>query len=186
MSVPIPRISLKSSIDKSKTSQSITNQITINTNSDVEAKYVQPVERSAVEDNQQVYYPYENIQQYDQVQVVGSELDELIKQNKELKAKNKASEIIIKMMKENPIYVSNLIITDDEQLVSLVKILTDAKEVTIDSEILFSGCCSAYEYKKVNAIYVIHEGQEAKNLKYDFPSVVKKLSELGINTKFVF
>lgn len=183
----VPKISLKSTIDKTATNQSVTNQITINTNStpDIKADYQGPTIRG-VESSPDITFhnPYE-CAQFEACQVSGPELDELIKQNKNLKAINKASEIIVEMMKNNPIYVSALIITDDVKLAELVKILTDADTINIDSEIMFTSCCGAYEYRKVNAIYVLKGGQTL-NLKYDFPEVTKRLKDLGINSKFVF
>lgn len=192
----VPKISLKSTIDKSVTDSStkITNQINISTNASQEVETVKaeyaglPVARSidpAGMNPEVIMNPYGNIQAYDSVECNGQELNELIAQNKNLKAINKASEIIITMMKENPVYVSSLIITDDLRLAELVKILTDADTVTIDSEILFTSCCRAYEYRKVNAIYVIKDNATL-NLKYDFPEVTKRLKDLGINSKFVF
>ena len=37
----------------------------------------------------------------------------------------------------------------------------------------------------VHAIYVI-KGGDTKNLKYDFPDVVKELTELCVSTKYVY
>ena len=206
----VPKISLKSTIDKSQNDSStkITNQININTRSapdmpsEVKAEYKassmlsrdpsdQYIPRgisesqSTVEPERLVINPYSDLATYANVSVSGQELDVLIRLNKELKAQNLASEIIIEMMKNNPVYVSSLILTDDVKLSELVKILTDAETVTIDSEVLFTGCCSAYEYRKVNAIYILKGGQTL-NLKYDFPEVTKRLKDLGINSKFVF
>jgi len=203
----VPKISLKSTIDKSVTDSStkITNQINISTGEkpaveEIKANYTPsgsndlkdryeplPVARSLdpTVNPEIIMNPYGNIQAYDTVQCSGQELNDLIAQNKNLKAINKASEIIIEMMKNNPIYVSALIITDDIKLSELVQILTDAESVNIDSEVLFTSCCRAYEYRKVNAIYVM-KGGATLNLKYDFPEVTARLKDLGINSKFVF
>ena len=97
---------------------------------------------------------------------------------------NEALKIIIQMFKENPIYVNSLLITDDEKLAQLVKLLTNADEVTIDAEDIGCGC-TLNDYRKVNAIYVKIKNV-MKNLKYDFPDVMKQLKELGINTKVVW
>mgnify|MGYP000856870616 CR=1 FL=1 len=95
-----------------------------------------------------------------------------------------ALKLIIIMMKENPIYVNNLIVVDDVKLAELVKLMTNADEVTIDAEDI--GCsCFAQTYRKVIAIYVIKDGN-TKNLKYDFPNITKDLKELGINIKVVW
>ena len=81
--------------------------------------------------------------------------------------------------------INKLVITDDEKLAKLVKLLTYADEVSIDAEELGEGCCYPRVYRKVNAIYVIKDGN-TKNLKYDFPNITKQLKELGINTKIVW
>ena len=97
---------------------------------------------------------------------------------------NEALKIIIQMFKDNPIYVNSLIITDDVKLAQLVKLLTNADEVTIDAEDIGRGCL-LNDYRKVNAIYVKTKSV-IKNLKYDYPDVKKQLKELGINTKVVW
>ena len=98
---------------------------------------------------------------------------------------NEALKIIIQMFKENPVFINSLLLTDDEKLAKLVKLLTNADEVTIDAENLGEGCCTARIYRKVNAIYVITNGN-TKNLKYDYPDIMKELKDLGINTKIVW
>ena len=99
---------------------------------------------------------------------------------------NEALKIIIQMFKENPMYVNSLLLTDDEKLAQLVKLLTAADEVVIDCEDIGASCtCGPKIYRKVNAIYVIKNGS-TKNLKYDYPDIMKQLKELGINTKIVW
>ena len=99
---------------------------------------------------------------------------------------NEALKIIIQMFKENPVYINSLLLTDDVKLAQLVKLLTNADEVTIDAENLGEvGCCTPRMYRKVNAIYVITNGN-TKNLKYDYPEIMKELKDLGINTKIVW
>ena len=114
--------------------------------------------------------------------------------NQQIEASNSCCEalkIIIDMMKSNPIIINKLIVADDEKLSRLVLLLTSsgestaATEVIIDAEDLGAGCFTGHTYRKVNAIYVIKDGK-AKNLKYDFPDVMKTLKDLGINTKIVW
>ena len=97
---------------------------------------------------------------------------------------NKALKLIITMMKENPIYVNSLILVDDIKLAELCRLLTNADEVVLDADDLGSGCFTR-AYRKVNAIYIIKNGN-TKNMKYDYPEVVKTLKEVGINTKYVW
>ena len=99
---------------------------------------------------------------------------------------NEALKLIIQMIQDNPLIVNKYVIADDTLLIQLVKLLTCADDVQIDAEDIGSGCsCGANVYRKVNAIYVI-VGNETKNLKYDYPKVIKDLGELRISTKFVF
>ena len=104
---------------------------------------------------------------------------------KEYEKTIEALKIIISMLKSNPIKVNDLILVDDEKLAQLIKLLTNADEVSIDAEDLGQGCCSKHTYRKVNAIYIIVDGN-TKNLKYDYPSITKELKELGINIKLVW
>ena len=89
------------------------------------------------------------------------------------------------MMRSNPISVNKLIIADDKKLELLVKLLTNSDEVHIDAEDIGSGCFTTNTYRKVNAIYVIKNGN-TKNLKYDYPEVTRELKDLGINIKLVW
>lgn len=102
-----------------------------------------------------------------------------------LKSENEALKIIIDMMRSNPISVNKLIIADDKKLELLVKLLTNSDEVHIDAEDIGSGCFTTNTYRKVNAIYVIKNGN-TKNLKYDYPEVTRELKDLGINIKLVW
>ena len=109
--------------------------------------------------------------------------DEKVLINK-LMAENEALKIIIEMQRDNPILVNKLILADDAMLEKLIKLLTNADEVHIDADDVGSGC-TGNKYRKVNAIYVIKDGN-TKNLKYDYPEITKQLKDLGINTKFVW
>ena len=109
--------------------------------------------------------------------------DEKVLINK-LMAENEALKIIIDMQRNNPLLVNKLILADDVKLEMLIKLLTNADEVHIDADDVGSGC-TGNKYRKVNAIYVIKDGN-TKNLKYDYPEITKELKDLGINTKFVW
>lgn len=105
-------------------------------------------------------------------------------QIEKLQAENEVLKIIIDMLRHNPIMVNKLILVDDEKLGYLVKLLTNADNVVVDSEDLGCGC-GTYQYRKVNAVYVI-KGGNTKNLKYDYPEITKELKDVGICTKFVW
>ena len=102
-----------------------------------------------------------------------------------LKNENEALKIIIGIIQNNPFYLNKFIIADDVKLMELVKLLCNADDVQMDAEDIGEGCITRNKYRKVHAIYVI-KGGETKNLKYDFPEVVRELTELCVSTKFVY
>ena len=81
--------------------------------------------------------------------------------------------------------VNKYIIADDELLERMIMLLANAEAVQIDAEDVGTGCITRHVYRKIESIYVT-VGGETKNLKYDFPSVMKTLKDLHISTKFVF
>ena len=120
------------------------------------------------------------------VQATQENINKLTSDLAQQMSNNEALKIIISMFKDNPIFVNALLLTDDEKLAQLVKLLTNADEVNIDAENIGEmGCCTPKMYRKVNAIYVITNGN-TKNLKYDYPDIMKQLKDLGINTKIVW
>lgn len=100
-------------------------------------------------------------------------------------AENKVLKLEIQMLQSNPVVVNKFIIADDAVLKEFVQALTFADEVQIDADDLAQGCFSSKTYRKVHNIFVIKDG-ETKNLKYDYPKVVKTLLDLRISTKFVW
>ena len=103
----------------------------------------------------------------------------------ELKRQIEVLKLIIEIQQSNPLIVNKYIIADDEILEQMIKLLCNAETVQIDAEDLGSGCMTKHVYRKVESIYVTVKG-ETKNLKYDFPAVMKTLKDLHISTKFVF
>ena len=103
----------------------------------------------------------------------------------QLKNENEALKIIINILQNNPFYVNKFIVADDVKLMELVKLLTCADDVQMDAEDFAQGCITKNKYRKVNSIYVIKDGQ-TKNLKYDYPGVMKELTELCVSVKFVW
>ena len=93
--------------------------------------------------------------------------------------------LIIDMWKNNPLIYQGYIIADDTTLMKFVQLLTSADDVQIDADDLGEGCMTRKTYRKVHAIYVIKDGQ-TKNLKYDYPQVMKSLREYSISTKLVW
>ena len=133
-----------------------------------EEEYTKPVFASYGDTNEE--NPYANISS-DDIQ--------------QLKNENEALKIIINILQNNPFYVNKFIVADDVKLMELVKLLTCADDVQMDAEDFAQGCITKNKYRKVNSIYVIKDGQ-TKNLKYDFPAVMRELTELCVSVKFVW
>ena len=103
----------------------------------------------------------------------------------ELKNECEVLKLLISMLRNNPLIYNGYIIADDETLMKFIQLLTSADDVQLDADDIGQGCITKNTYRKVHAIYVI-KGNETKNLKYDFPKVMKELTDLGISCKFVF
>ena len=108
-------------------------------------------------------------------------MDEL----KELANENEVLKLLIDILQSNPLVINKYIIADDVTLMKFIKLLTDADDVQLDIEDIGEGCCTAKTYRKIHSIYVIKDN-ETKNLKYDYPRVMKELSDLHISTKFAW
>ena len=102
-----------------------------------------------------------------------------------LKRQIEVLKIIIEIQQSNPLVVNKYIIADDELLERMIMLLANAEAVQIDAEDVGTGCMTRHVYRNIESIYVTVAG-ETKNLKYDFPSVMKTLKDLHISTKFVF
>ena len=106
-------------------------------------------------------------------------------QYKELQNENEVLKLLIDMLRNNPLIYNGYIVADDETLMKFIALLTSADDVQLDADDIGQGCISKKTYRKVHAIYVI-KGSETLNLKYDFPKVMKELTDLGISCKFVY
>ena len=104
---------------------------------------------------------------------------------KELQNECEVLKLIIDMWKNNPLIYQGYVIADDATLMKFVQLLTSADDVQIDADDVGEGCMTKKTYRKVHAIYVIKDGQ-TKNLKYDYPQVMKALREYSISTKLVW
>ena len=106
--------------------------------------------------------------------------EQITKLNNEISA----LKLIINILQNNPFYVNKFVVADDTVLMEVIKLLTNADDIVMDAEDIGEGCITKKSYRKVNAIYVIKDG-ETKNLKYSYPSIVQELTELHISFKFV-
>ena len=106
-------------------------------------------------------------------------------QYKELQNENEVLKLLIDMLRNNPLIYNGYIVADDVALMKFIQLLTSADDVQLDADDIGQGCISKKTYRKVHAIYVI-KGSDTLNLKYDFPKVMKELTDLGISCKFVY
>ena len=173
------RLGVTTKIDNQK---QVVNVNPVN-NISVSVRSPSDIQQEAMKVEEKVVYPDETGVD---VQVTQENINKLTADLLQQISNNEALKIIIKMFKENPLYVNSLLLTDDEKLAKLVKLLTAADDVVIDCDDIGGSCtCGPKIYRKVNAIYVIKNGS-TKNLKYDYPEIMKQLKELGINTKVVW
>ena len=102
-----------------------------------------------------------------------------------LQRENAVLKLVIDIQHNNPLIVNKYIIADDTALTNMITLLCNASEVHLDADDVGTGCVTKKEYRKVHSIYVT-VGDKIKNLKYDFPDVMKTLKDLHISTKFVW
>ncbi len=124
--------------------------------------------------------PYDAIEAEDEVVVVKSNEDYV-----KLENEVKFLKIIINMMNNNPLIYNGCLLVDDEKLIELLLLLSQADEIQIDAEDIAQGCLTGRTYRKVYAIYIIKDG-ETKQLKYDYPELCQELNELKIMWKYVW
>ena len=105
-------------------------------------------------------------------------LDELTRANEVLR-------LVIKLIQSNPLQINHYVIADDALLVRIIQLLCNATDVNIDADDLGQGCVTKNKYRKIHSIYVTTPNG-IKNLKYDFPHVMKQLKDLNISVKYVY
>ena len=105
-------------------------------------------------------------------------LDELARANEVLR-------LVIKLIQSNPLQINHYVIADDALLVRIIQLLCNATDVNIDADDLGQGCVTKNKYRKIHSIYVTTPNG-IKNLKYDFPHVMKQLKDLNISVKYVY
>ena len=102
-----------------------------------------------------------------------------------LKSENEVLKIIIDMLRNNPLMYNGYVIADDEKLMKLIQLLTNADDVQIEADDIGEGCFTTRTYRKIHTIYIITNGT-TQNLKYNFPGIMKELTDLGISVKYVW
>ena len=154
--------------NKTKTTNKYPKVETLRTEEDIVPRvYASPTEEET-EEVQETTVNYENAEQ-------------LTRMSNEIQA----LKLIIGILQDNPFYVNKFVVADDTVLMEVIKLLTNADDIVMDAEDILEGCVSKKKYRKVNAIYVVKDG-ETKNLKYSYSNIVQELTELHISFKFVW
>ena len=125
--------------------------------------------------------PYKNINLRD-LQEAQNTTDELSKLIQEKDNIIKAESIIIDIYKNNPLIINKYLITDEETLGELIRLLTNASEVSIELADIECTCISA-NYQTIKRIYLTVEGQ-IYSLEL-CPAVMSFLENFKISLSFV-
>ena len=98
-----------------------------------------------------------------------------------------ALQTLLSIVENNPLIINKFIIASVEDLSCLIKLLTGADTVQINTDNDVSCNCalgSNESYASVDKIYVI-KGNEAQNFKYSFPDAKKILDDHHVSVKLV-
>jgi hypothetical protein len=96
-----------------------------------------------------------------------------------------ALNIIIEIIKSNPLIVNKYIIANYQYMNELIKLLTNSSEVEFVEKDVDAGCvCNCDNVVMVDKIFVRKNG-EVYNLKYSFPDVIQILESHRISIKIV-
>ena len=101
--------------------------------------------------------PYANIALRDLVQAQET-TDDLAKLVSEKDNIIKALSIIVDIYRNNPLIINKYLIAEEETLTELIKLLTNATEVSIELADIECSCVSA-QYQTIKRIYLTVEGQ---------------------------
>lgn len=93
--------------------------------------------------------------------------------------------LCLDIVENNPLIVNKYIIAEEEELVKLVRLLTDCDSVELLKADTDASCCKSSNYDYVSKIYVKAKDGNTYNLKYNYPDVTEFLYDRKISTKFV-
>jgi hypothetical protein len=106
----------------------------------------------------------------------------LLHKDQELKALN----LIIEIIKSNPLIINKFIISHYESLLELIKLLTHADDVEFTERDIDVGCICSCDDKLFNIEKVfVRKNNNVYNLKYSFPNVIQLLETHRISIKIV-
>jgi hypothetical protein len=122
--------------------------------------------------------PYSNLELPTSVEEYCRILQE---KDKQLEALN----LIIEIIKSNPIVISKFIIADYESLIELIRLLTNSDSVEFTEKDFELGCCGFTDKLFYIDKIFVRKGGEVYNLKYNFPDVVRVLDLHNLSVKIV-
>ena len=112
-------------------------------------------------------------------------LEEMSDIVKDKNALIQALALIIDLYQSNPLVVNKFIVAEEEVLIKLLLLLTDADEIELVKKDFDVGCmCSNPKFQYIDKI-MVHKGDDLFNLKYSFPSVIRLLDNRNITIKMV-
>lgn len=92
---------------------------------------------------------------------------------------------ILKIIESNPLIINKLIVASLDDLSQLIKLLTGADSVQINTNNdVECTCLKDFDFVAVDKIYVI-KGNETLNFKYSFPDANKILDDHHVSVKLV-
>ena len=96
-----------------------------------------------------------------------------------------ALSVLLLIIENNPLIINKFIVASAEDLGELIKLLTGADSVQINtSNDIDCQCITSESYRTVDKIYVI-KGNETSNFKYSYPDANKILDDHHVSVKLV-
>lgn len=154
--------------------------------------------KNEMETTSEVYYPTRNSNPYNNL-VDENNSENTSNCNNESKNNNsqleeqlkykdnviEALSSLLKIVESNPLIVNKYIIASLEDLNQLIKLLTDANEVHINTNNdVECTCIPNVKFVAVEKIYIL-KGDETLNFKYSFPEANKILDDHHVSVKLV-
>jgi hypothetical protein len=159
-----------------KQSQSVTVNITPNGNAEIKNE-------NDIQEPPLVKYG-DNANPYSNLELPGSV--EEYKQILEYKDKQmQALNLIIEIIKSNPLIMNKFIIADHNSLLELIRLLTNSDDVEFTEKDIDIGCCSVNNRLFYVDNVFVRKGGEVYNLKYSFTDVIRILEHHNISIKIV-
>ena len=92
---------------------------------------------------------------------------------------------LLTIVENNPLIINKLIVASIQDLASLIKLLTGADNVQINTNNdVECGCLKDLDFVAVDKIYIV-KGSETLNFKYSFPDANKILDDHHVSVKLV-